>query len=379
MADDSSSPGNAPAPRIDLYWRPGCGFCSMLQRKLDKLGIERVEHNIWDDPADAEIVRAHARGNETVPTVVIGDRGFVNPSDWRTRRLPLDRRTPNCCPRDSSRPSRASRAASPARCSGEQCSDERWPPVSRSLRSGYCLAHDRSRRRPSTLRHRDRRLGDRHHRQHAADPTEAAQRARRHRLRVRDEERGDESRWFGQGPPGPGDDPRRRTRGPAAAGRHDRRADQRQHRRRTRHRRRPARLPLRVRDDRQGRSREGLPAARLRRRGGRVPRRRRTRRPTELLQRRGTAHPRTRRVPAQPVPEPAQSRIAREDHGPRDLASDRWPHHPLHRRCRNVRVDHRRRPLPEVDEPRHQDHRGRPGGLGVLRGLRPALPGRGCG
>jgi mycoredoxin len=80
MADDSSSPGNAPTPRIDLYWRPGCGFCSMLQRKLDKLGIERVEHNIWDDPADAEIVRAHARGNETVPTVVIGDRGFVNPS-----------------------------------------------------------------------------------------------------------------------------------------------------------------------------------------------------------------------------------------------------------------------------------------------------------
>ena len=52
----------------------------MLQRKLDKLGIERVEHNIWDDPDDAAIVRRHANGNETVPTVVIGDRGFVNPS-----------------------------------------------------------------------------------------------------------------------------------------------------------------------------------------------------------------------------------------------------------------------------------------------------------
>jgi mycoredoxin len=25
-------------------------------------------------------VREHANGNETVPTVVIGDRGFVNPS-----------------------------------------------------------------------------------------------------------------------------------------------------------------------------------------------------------------------------------------------------------------------------------------------------------
>ena len=80
MADDTSSPGDDPAARIDLYWRPGCGFCSMLQRKLDRLGIDRIEHNIWEDPADAAIVRQHANGNETVPTVVIGDRGFVNPS-----------------------------------------------------------------------------------------------------------------------------------------------------------------------------------------------------------------------------------------------------------------------------------------------------------
>ncbi len=75
MLDDASAPS-----QIDLYWRPGCGFCSMLQRKLDKLGIDRVEHNIWDDPNDAAIVRQYADGNETVPTVVIGDRGFVNPS-----------------------------------------------------------------------------------------------------------------------------------------------------------------------------------------------------------------------------------------------------------------------------------------------------------
>jgi mycoredoxin len=78
MADDEVQ--QTPANRIDLYWRPGCGFCSMLQRQLDHLGIARVEHNIWDDPADAAIVRQHARGNETVPTVVIGGTGFVNPS-----------------------------------------------------------------------------------------------------------------------------------------------------------------------------------------------------------------------------------------------------------------------------------------------------------
>ena len=80
MPDDSAPDTADTASQIDLYWRPGCGFCSMLQRKLDQLGIERVEHNIWDNADDAAIVRHHARGHETVPTVVIGSTGFVNPS-----------------------------------------------------------------------------------------------------------------------------------------------------------------------------------------------------------------------------------------------------------------------------------------------------------
>jgi len=66
--------------QIDLYWRPGCGFCSGLRRGMDKLGLDRVEHNIWDDPGAATTVRNYANGNETVPTVVIGDTGLVNPS-----------------------------------------------------------------------------------------------------------------------------------------------------------------------------------------------------------------------------------------------------------------------------------------------------------
>jgi mycoredoxin len=74
MSDES------PTTHIDLYWRPGCGFCSSLRRQLDKLGIERVEYNIWDDPSKANIVRKYANGSETVPTVVIGGVGMVNPS-----------------------------------------------------------------------------------------------------------------------------------------------------------------------------------------------------------------------------------------------------------------------------------------------------------
>jgi mycoredoxin len=65
---------------VHYYWRPGCPFCTMLRRGLDKTGIRTVDHDIWDDPDAAAVVRSHANGNETVPTVVIGDVGFVNPS-----------------------------------------------------------------------------------------------------------------------------------------------------------------------------------------------------------------------------------------------------------------------------------------------------------
>ena len=65
---------------VHFYWRPGCGFCTMLRRGLDKAGIATVDHNIWEDPDAAAVVRGHANGNETVPTVVVGDVGMVNPS-----------------------------------------------------------------------------------------------------------------------------------------------------------------------------------------------------------------------------------------------------------------------------------------------------------
>lgn len=65
---------------VDFYWRPGCGFCSRLERKLADRNVTLRKHNIWDDPAHAAVVRAAANGNETVPTVVIGAVALVNPS-----------------------------------------------------------------------------------------------------------------------------------------------------------------------------------------------------------------------------------------------------------------------------------------------------------
>lgn len=79
---DSSYPAPAVAasPAITVYWRPGCGFCSRLFRQLDQAGISYEAMNIWDDPNAAATVRSLARGSETVPTVVVGGAGFVNPS-----------------------------------------------------------------------------------------------------------------------------------------------------------------------------------------------------------------------------------------------------------------------------------------------------------
>lgn len=68
------------AVEIEFYWRPGCGFCSALHRPLAASGLPVREINIWDDPAGAARVREIANGTETVPTVVVGERTFVNPS-----------------------------------------------------------------------------------------------------------------------------------------------------------------------------------------------------------------------------------------------------------------------------------------------------------
>ena len=76
-----TDPTTGPTPdAITFYWRPGCGFCMMLDRRLSKLGIPMDKRNIWDDPEASATVRSLANGNETVPTVVVGDVAMVNPS-----------------------------------------------------------------------------------------------------------------------------------------------------------------------------------------------------------------------------------------------------------------------------------------------------------
>lgn len=72
---------------VEVYWRPGCGFCSAMRAALAQAGIDASWHNIWEDPEAASFVRSAAGGNETVPTVRIDQAVMVAPRP----RLVIDR------------------------------------------------------------------------------------------------------------------------------------------------------------------------------------------------------------------------------------------------------------------------------------------------
>lgn len=69
----------AETPDVTVFWRPGCGFCALLERGLSSAGVGHERRNIWEDAEAAQFVRLVNNGNETVPTVVIGTDVYTNP------------------------------------------------------------------------------------------------------------------------------------------------------------------------------------------------------------------------------------------------------------------------------------------------------------
>jgi mycoredoxin len=71
---------------VTVLWRPGCPFCALLLRRLERTGLAFDRVDIWEHPEAAAWVRSVADGNETVPTVrIAGPDGaravaLVNPS-----------------------------------------------------------------------------------------------------------------------------------------------------------------------------------------------------------------------------------------------------------------------------------------------------------
>ncbi len=69
--------------RAVVYWRPGCAYCLRLRLRLRLRlgrGARRLHWvDIWRDPAGAAVVREANGGDETVPTLFVAGRAYVNP------------------------------------------------------------------------------------------------------------------------------------------------------------------------------------------------------------------------------------------------------------------------------------------------------------
>ncbi len=70
-----------------VYWRPGCSFCLRLRVSLGLAGREAVWVDISRDRDAAARVRSVNGGDETVPTVFIGDQSRTNPEPSWVRGL----------------------------------------------------------------------------------------------------------------------------------------------------------------------------------------------------------------------------------------------------------------------------------------------------
>ena len=72
-----------------VYWRPGCSWCLRLRIALGRTGNRAVWVDVTRDQAASARVRAANGGNETVPTVFVGDHAATNPRPaWVRERLP---------------------------------------------------------------------------------------------------------------------------------------------------------------------------------------------------------------------------------------------------------------------------------------------------
>jgi mycoredoxin len=78
--DETPSEHPADDASVVVFWRPGCPWCSRLLAWVDRAELPVERRNIWDEPEAAEAVRAITGGDETVPTVTVGEVALVNPS-----------------------------------------------------------------------------------------------------------------------------------------------------------------------------------------------------------------------------------------------------------------------------------------------------------
>jgi glutaredoxin 3 len=68
-------------PRIQVYTKPFCPYCSRALALLDRKGATVIETDISRDRAGRDEMLARANGRTTVPQIFIGDRHIGGSDD----------------------------------------------------------------------------------------------------------------------------------------------------------------------------------------------------------------------------------------------------------------------------------------------------------
>jgi len=57
---------------IEIYTRPGCGYCTHAKRLLTSKGLGFTEHDVYTNPEHVNAMRSRT-GGRTYPQVIIND------------------------------------------------------------------------------------------------------------------------------------------------------------------------------------------------------------------------------------------------------------------------------------------------------------------
>ncbi len=68
-------------PKVEIYTKMGCPYCSRAKRLLADKGVDFVEHDITMGGPDRAAMLRRAPGASTVPQIFIGDRAIGGSDD----------------------------------------------------------------------------------------------------------------------------------------------------------------------------------------------------------------------------------------------------------------------------------------------------------
>jgi glutaredoxin 3 len=70
-------------PRVVVYSKPFCGYCSAAKRLLGRKGVEFIEIDVMLDPDGRQQMLARSGGRRTVPQIFIDGRHIGGFDDLR--------------------------------------------------------------------------------------------------------------------------------------------------------------------------------------------------------------------------------------------------------------------------------------------------------